>query len=149
MAWRKNTYSCPRLILPRRKNTYRCPWLILPRKLPVVVGWSADCWPLISSIGEPTTYQCCRSHTMARDWRREGEQNARTHSTSISVGRSSAEEMAKLNSLSLLSYSGKLYIQLYPSNPSTQICQAVMLLQWLDVTAGLTLAPVPAVAIVQ
>ena len=42
--------------------------------------------------------------------------------------------------LFLLSCSGKLYIQLYPSSPST----AVMLLQWLDNTAGLTLAPAPA-----
>ena len=46
--------------------------------------------------------------------------------------------------LSLLSCSGKLYIQLYPSSPST----AVVLLQLLDVTAGLTLAPDPAVATV-
>ena len=53
-----------------------------------------------------------------------------THSTSTSVGWSSAEEIAKLNSLSLLSCSEKLYIQLYPSNPSTQTCQAAMLLQY-------------------
>ena len=37
-------------------------------------------------------------------------QSAHTHSTSTSVGRSSAEKMAKLNLLSLLSCSGKLYI---------------------------------------
>jgi hypothetical protein len=52
--------------------------------------------------------------------------------------------MAKLNLLSLLSCSGKLYIQLYPSSLST----AVMLLQRLDVTAGLTLTPAPTVATV-
>ena len=40
--------------------------------------------------------------------------------------------------LFLLSCSGKLFIQLYPSSPST----AVMLLQLLDNTAGLTFAPV-------
>ena len=86
---------------------------------------------------------------MARGRRREGEQSAHTHSTSTSVGRSSAEEMTKLNSFSLLSCSGKLYKQLYSSNPSAQTCQADMLLQWLDVTAGLTLAPAPAVATVR
>ena len=60
----------------------------------------------------------------------EGMENkAHTHSTSTSVGRSSAEKMAKLNSLYLLSCSEKLYIQLYISNPSTQTCHAVMLLQ--------------------
>ena len=89
----------------------------------------------------------CRPHTMARGRRREREQS--THSTSISVGRNSAEEMAKLNSLTLLSCSGKLYIQLYPSNSSAQTCQAAILLQWLDVTAGLTLTSVSAVATVR
>ena len=42
--------------------------------------------------------------------------------------------------LSLLSCSGKLFIQLYLSSPST----ANVLLQSLDNTAGLTSAPVPA-----
>ena len=52
--------------------------------------------------------------------------------------------------LLLLSCSGKLYIQLYPSNLSTQTCQTAMLLQRLDVTAGrLTLAHAPAVATVR
>ena len=83
---------------------------------------SGNCWPGISRTGEPTVYRRCRPYTMARGRRREGEQSARTHSISTSVGRSSAEDMAKLNSLSLLSCSGKLYIQLYPSNPSTQTC---------------------------
>ena len=101
--------------------------------------------PLISGTSEPTTHQRCRPHILARGRRREGEQSMHTHSTSTSVGRSSTEEMAKLNSLSLLSWSGKLYIQLYPSNPSTQTCQATMLLLWLDMTAGLTLAHAPAV----
>ena len=88
----------------------------------------------------PTTTNVVQPHTMVRGRRREGEQ-----STSTSVGRSSIEEMAKLNSLSLLSSRGKLYIQLYPSSPST----AAMLLQWLDKTAGLTLAPALAVATVR
>ena len=57
--------------------------------------------------------------------------------------------MVKLNSLSLLSCSGKLYIQLYPFNSSTQTCQAAMLLECLDVTVGLTLASAPAVATVR
>ena len=57
----------------------------------------------------------------------EGIKNKAHESTS--VGRSSAEEMAKLNSLSLLSCSGKLYIQLYPFNHSTQTCWAAILLQ--------------------
>ena len=47
--------------------------------------------------------------------------------------------------LSLLSYSDKLYIQLYPSSPST----AVVLQQLLDVTAGLPLAHAPTVATVR
>ena len=60
----------------------------------------------------------------------EGRENrARTHSINTNVGQSSVEEMAKLNSLSLLGCGGKLYIQLYLSNPSTQTCQAAMLLQ--------------------
>ena len=87
------------------------------------------CWPLDLSTGEPTVHRRCRPHTMARGRRRKREQSAHTHNTSTSVGRSSAEEMAKLNSLSLLSCSGKLYIQLYPFNSSTQTCQAAMLLQ--------------------
>jgi len=105
--------------------------------------------PWIVGTGEPTAHRRCRPVTMARGRRREGEQSAHIHSTSTSVGRSSTEEMAKLNSLSLLSCSGKLYIQLYTSNPSTQICQTVMLLQWLDVIAGLTLAHAPAMATVR
>ena len=70
----------------------------------------------------PTTYTTARG-------RRERKNRAHIHSTSTSIGRSSIEEMAKLNSLTLLSYSGKLYIQFYPSNPSVQTCQVVMLLQ--------------------
>ena len=58
-------------------------------------------------------------HTLRLEVEEEGR-TERTHSTSTSVGRSSTEEMAKLNSLSLLSCSGKLYIQLYPSNPNIQ-----------------------------
>ena len=57
--------------------------------------------------------------------------------------------MVKLNSLTLLSCIGNLYIQLYPSNPSTQTCQSVMLLQSLDVTADLALTSAPAVATVR
>ena len=53
--------------------------------------------------------------------------------------------MINLNSLFLISCSGKLFIQLYPSSPST----AAMLLQLLDMTAGLTLAPAPTVATVR
>ena len=49
------------------------------------------------------------------------------------------------NGKSELSLLGKLFIQLYPSSPST----AAMILQLLDETAGLTLAPAPAVATVR
>ena len=84
----------------------------------------------ISDTGESTTHQRYRPRLSLSDhtlWLEveEGRKNiAHTHGTSNSVGRSSAE-MAKLNSLSLLSYSGKLYIHLYLSSPST----AAMLLQ--------------------
>ena len=81
------------------------------------------CWPCIYGTGESTAHQCWRPHTMARGKRREGEQS--THTASTSIGRNSTEEIVKLNSLSLLSCSGKLYIQLYPSSPST----AAMILQ--------------------
>ena len=91
--------------------------------------------PEISGTGESTTHHRCRPRIVVADrtlWLEveEGRDNrAHTHNTITSVGRSSAEEMAKLNSLTLLSCSRKLYIQLYPSNPSAQTCQAVMLLQ--------------------
>ena len=70
---------------------------------------------------------------MARGRRREGEQSIHTQQRhqrwpELYIGDGKSE-------LSLLSYSGKLYIQLYPSSPST----AAVLLQLLDVTAGLTL----------
>ena len=56
----------------------------------------------------------CRALTVVVDrslWlevEKERENRARTHSISTSAGRSSAEEMAKLNSLAILSYSEKL-----------------------------------------
>ena len=91
------------------------------------------CWPTGSSAS--TTHHSCRPRQTLSDhtlWLKveEGRENrVYTHSRSTSVGRSSAEEMTKLNSLCLLSCSGKLYIQLYPYNPNTQTCQAIMLLQ--------------------
>jgi hypothetical protein len=63
----------------------------------------------ISPMGEPIVHRRCRPHTMAGG-RRERENRAHTYSTSTSVGRSPAKEMTKLNSLTLLSCSGKLYI---------------------------------------
>ena len=80
-----------------------------------------------------------RPHTMAKGRRREGEQSIQRHQCwpEPCIGDVKSK-------LSLLCYSGKLYIQLYPSSPST----ATMLLQLLDMTAGLTLAPAPAIAIV-
>jgi len=58
----------------------------------------------------------------------EGEQSAHTHHK-YQRWPELCREDGKLNSLSLLSCSDKLYIQLYSSNPSVQTCQAVMLLQ--------------------
>jgi len=63
-------------------------------------------------------------HTLCIQVEEGREKRARTHSTSTSVDRSSAEKMAKLNSFSLLSCSGKLYIQLYPSNPTVTRCDS-------------------------
>ena len=86
---------------------------------PVIVG------PEISGTDEPTAHRRCRPHTLRLEVEKRRENRVHTHST----GRSSVEEMTKLNSLTLLNCSGKLYIQLYPSNPNTQTCQAIMLLQ--------------------
>jgi len=71
------------------------------------------------------------NHTLWLEIEKDRENRActHTHNTSTSVGRSSAGEMVKLNSLTFLSCSGKLYIQLYPSNPNTQTWQVAMLLQ--------------------
>ena len=91
----------------------------------------------------PTTTNVVRPHTMARGRRSEGEQSIHTQQRhqrwpELCIGDGKSE-------LSLLGCSGKLYIQLYPSSPST----AAILLQWLDMTAGLTLAPAPVVATVR
>ena len=83
-------------------------------------------------------------HTLWLEVEEGRENRAYTHSRDTSVGRSSVIGDGK-SELSLVSCSGKLYIQLYPSSPST----VVMLLQLLDVTAGLTLAPAPVVATVR
>ena len=82
---------------------------ILQLEIPDRYNWKLTLLaPWISGTDEPTTHQRCRPHTMARGRRREGEQSMHTHNTSTSVGRSSVEEMVKLNSLTLLSCSGKL-----------------------------------------
>ena len=116
-----------------------------------------SCWPLdlrygdirpLTSVAEhtlamPTTNCRCRPHTMWLEIEEERENRAYTQQIhqpwpELCIGDGKSE-------LSLLSCSGKLYIQLYPSSPSI----AAMLLQLLDVTAGLTLAPAPAAATVQ
>ena len=76
--------------------------------------------PEIFHTGEPIAHW--RSSSLWLEVEEERENRAHTHSTSTSIGRSSADKMAKLNSLTSLSCSGKLYIQLYLSNPSTQTC---------------------------
>ena len=58
--------------------------------------------PEICGTGEPTAHRRCRPHTLRQKVEEGRENRAHTHGTSTSVGRSSPEEMAKLNSLNFI-----------------------------------------------